>query len=207
MKKRFALSLLLAMVMIFSIIIPSMADSQNAGVSTMPYQYQYQVEWQEEHYRYLVELDYFSAEFQDIVSRMDEVDKYILAVIDQMMYENYEADLIVERIKVLLEKYMMPLDEMMGDIHVHASEVDCDATSEPKIECNETIKENLLLWVEEIRDEVPPWNDIEIIFCDELGTYVPHLFTTIDIDDLMDYHMLFVNEFFSEFYHSSACNN
>ena len=114
MRKKIILSLVLAMVMVFSITIPLLAIDRSARESTLPYEYQ--VEWQEEHYRYLVELSDFSDEFQDIMLRMGEVDAYILDVISQMRYEGYEVDIIAERITIILDKYMWPLiSEMMDD--------------------------------------------------------------------------------------------
>jgi len=70
---------------------------------------QYQEEWQEEHYRYLVERSDLSEEFQDFLARADEIDNYILTVIDQMIYEGYEPYCIAERISSILEKYKLPL--------------------------------------------------------------------------------------------------
>ena len=114
MRKKIILSLALAIVMVFSITIPLLAIDRSAREITLPYEYQ--VEWQEEHYGYFVELSNFSDEFQDIMLRRGEVNAYILDVISQMRYEGYEFDVIAERILIILDKYMWPLiSEMMND--------------------------------------------------------------------------------------------
>jgi len=107
MRKKIILSLVLAMVMVFSITMPLLAIDRSVREVTVPYEYQ--VEWQEEYYGYPVELSDFSEEFQDVMLRIDAVDAYILDVISQMICEGYENELIADVIMNHFEKYVLPL--------------------------------------------------------------------------------------------------
>ena len=97
MKRKLCLSLILVFFFAIGTILPVFAD--------IPLQYQ--VEWTEEHDRYLV--SEWPEELEVISTRFNEVIAYITSVASYMTYADYESGFAMTAISALVERYLLPL--------------------------------------------------------------------------------------------------
>jgi len=79
----------------------------------------YDVEVLGEHQMFYLEQNMLSEEFQAYLELANEVDAYILAVINQMILDDYDLYVIGEKVSYLTEKYLWPILPGMMDEHIH----------------------------------------------------------------------------------------